>query len=144
MADISKEINDGLLPIWNSLQHIGPALPEIGEILLGSVQANFQAGGRFGSGAYGGGTQHWLPSEHSGGKTLVDTGNLLKSLAYQVQGEELTISTDVAYAAIHQYGGTIQRDGYGITIPARPYINIQDEDLIDIRDALIGYYSALL
>ncbi|UAW08052.1 virion morphogenesis protein [Myxococcus phage Mx4 ts27htf-1hrm-1] len=50
----------------------------------------------------------WLPS-HRGGQTLRDRGRLLSSIApSEVTHAGFKLSTNVKYAAIHQYGGTIR------------------------------------
>jgi HK97 gp10 family phage protein len=77
------------------------------------------------------------------GEGLVDTGNLMKSvqpgtlMIFQGSGE-ITVGTNVVYAAIHEFGGIIRarkakalrfktKDGKwhtvkSVTMPARPYM----------------------
>jgi phage gpG-like protein len=51
----------------------------------------------------------WLPNRFRGGETLRDTGRLLSSIApSQVTADGFRLSTNVKYAAIHQYGGVIK------------------------------------
>ena len=80
---------------------------------------------------------------------LVDTTNLLGSMSVQegdtTRGSEtVEIGTNVEYAAIHEFGGTIhQTNAWGkgieqyITIPARPYLRPSlDENTKSISDAI--------
>ena len=124
------------------------ALKECGLVLLRSVAKTFKAGGR---------PVRWKPSnraQFSGGKTLIDTARLMRSITMKVTGKTLTVGTNVKYAAMHQLGGKvagrtifpkrakalrwIDRGGNvrfakkvtipGFTMPARPFLVIQDAD----------------
>ena len=80
---------------------------------------------------------------------LVDTSNLLNSISVQEGSGGKTdatveIGTNVEYAAIHEFGGTVQQTnawGRGISqtihIPARPYLRpALDENTKSISDAV--------
>jgi len=68
-------------------------------------------------------------------KGLVDSGALKNSIQVSFNGIEIQVSTNVVYAAIHEYGGTISAKGgllkffiggrmvqvASVYIPARPY-----------------------
>ena len=119
-----------------------------GLVLLRSITKTFKAGGR---------PMRWKPSwraQKTGGKTLIKTARLMRSITMQVAGKTLRVGTNVKYAAIHQLGGTIparvilprrakalrwidrsgkvrfaKRVSIGPTqIPARPFLVIQDAD----------------
>lgn len=86
----------------------------------------------------------WLKSARAiaeGGQTLTDTGRLRGSIAYTVSddGRAVEVGSNVAYAAIHQFGG---RAGKGLraTLPARPYLGIDERD----RDAIARIVSRAL
>ena len=87
----------------------------------------------------------------TGGKTLVDTARLLGSLTHNATNTMVEVGTNVIYAAIHQFGGTIKpvsssalRFKIGnrwvtkskVEIPARPFLGIDDDDRKEI--ILIG------
>lgn len=130
----------------------GPALEKMGLLLIGSVLKNFKAGGR---------PIRWKPSKRArreGGQTLIDTARLKNSITRRVAGKTLYVGTNVAYGAIHQFGGRIHknvtvsqhwrimRQAFGrpvdarrisvgshqrqmdIRIPARPFLAVQDAD----------------
>ena len=52
--------------------------------------------------------QKSLRADLEGGQTLSDTGRLRRSFTYQASDRGFVVGTNVRYAAIHQYGGTIR------------------------------------
>lgn len=128
------------------------ALKECGLVLLRSISKTFKAGGRPVR------WKPSLRAIKSKGQTLVKTARLKNSITMQVLGKTMTVGTNVKYGRIHQLGGHIQKNvtvkahwrqmnkAFGkpiagrkvlvkshqrdmdITIPARPYLVIQDED----------------
>jgi len=97
---------------------------EIGEIVLVSVQDNFDAGGR---------PKKWPALKKRQGKPLQDTGRLLNSITKRVTSRSAEVGTNVVYAATHNYG----RDH----IPQREFMLLQDEDREDIREAIGEYLT---
>ena len=107
------------------IQNPQPALEEIGLVLVRSVAKTFKAGGR---------PVRWKASKRAqakGGKTLIDTARLVRSISKRVVGKVLTVGTNVKYAAIHHFGGRIRKNAvvkqhwrymdkaFGRPIPAR-------------------------
>lgn len=117
-----------------------PGMEAIGETVLASIQRNFEAGGR---------PAKWPALADSTirqrirrgnwpGQILVRkgvSGGLLGSLSYDAAPRHVLISANKEYAAIHHFGGKAGR-GRKTTIPARPYMMIQDEDWAEITAAL--------
>ena len=87
---------------------------------------NFEVGGRWGEGKFGGGTSKWKPSKRAieqRGKTLMDTGRLFGTLRAEFVEKgngvyELVLSTMPEYAVIHQYGTE--------RVPKRPFMTLPD------------------
>lgn len=146
---------------------LSPVLGELGEIIVESVKRNFDVGGRVGTGYLGGGSGRWIPSLRAtltgGGKTLVDTGRLRDSVGYTLSGKNtLSVGTNVVYAAIHHFGGVIapktapalvfrlpgklgvRRVRTSVTIPARPFLVLQNEDLSDMVGVIAEHYAAIV
>jgi phage virion morphogenesis protein len=48
------------------------------------------------------------------------------------------LKTNVIYAAIHKFGGKAGR-GKRVNIPARPYLQMTDEDMEEILNAVKKY-----
>lgn len=78
----------------------------------------------------------WKPSERAtlqNGQTLVDSARLRDSIGYEVTGDELSLGTNVIYAAIHQGGGKAGRNK-SVELPARPFLGVSDQDQLSIDD----------
>lgn len=132
------------------LQDLTPAMKVIGQIIRTSVVKNFEAGGR---------PSKWKPSKRAlteSGRTMVDTGRLMKSITAKAYPDRAEVGTNVIYAAIHQFGGdiTAKNSRYlkfrigkrwaqkrKVTIPARPFLMVQDEDWQEIKEAILEYLN---
>lgn len=136
----TEEVRNLLLRIQKKTGDLRPAMKTIGEIVLTSVQRNFEEGGR---------PDKWQDlvdvtkhrREKQGrwpGQILVGSGvsgGLLSSISYRAFSDNVKISAKKKYAAIHHFGGQAGR-GRKVTIPARPYMLLQDEDWREINDVL--------
>lgn len=92
---------------------------EIGELIVSSIQRNFEASGR---------PKRWAPLKYRQGKPLIDTGRLRASINAKADAAGVTVGTNLIYAATHQFG----RDA----IPARPFVVLQSEDQREIARIL--------
>lgn len=110
-----------------------PLMQDLGRIALFSVQENFRVGGR----------PKWQPlaaatvkaKGHS--KPLLDSG-VLQNIVMKTRPDEVVVGVQPAakaYAAIQHFGGKAGRN-HSVTIPARPYMLLQDEDLAEIDQLL--------
>lgn len=124
-----------------------PAFAVIGETVLASIRRNFEEGGR---------PKSWKKLASSTekarkkagkwpGQILVmegTRGGLLGSISYEAVSDRVVISANKVYAAIHHFGGRAGR-GHKTKIPARPYMLIQDEDWVEIKETLADYIMGL-
>lgn len=95
----------------------------------------------------------WTPSKRAleeGGRTLSDTGALLSSIASASDAFSAIVGTNLVYAAIHQFGGTIRpREGSGkkalntpfgprgaVNMPARPFLGFGPYETEEIETIL--------
>lgn len=150
-----KEVKTLLTGIQARVKNLTPAMRIIGEIIRASVVKNFEESGR---------PAKWRPKAVSTimggirkkdfkrggklraaisrrlalGKVLIDTGRLYKSINAKAFSDRAEIGTNVIYSAIHQFGGKAGR-GHKVTIPARPYLMVQDQDWTEIKHALTDY-----
>ena len=120
------------------------AMEIVGEIGLTSIQRNFEEGGRPGN---------WRPLAASTikqrirerkwpGQILMKTGvsgGLLGSISYEAKSRQVIWYSNKIYAAIHHFGGQAGKN-HAATIPARPYMMLQDEDWPEIKAALTDFY----
>ena len=84
------------------------------------------------------GGKPWLKSLRAiaeGGQTLTDHGHLRGSITHNVAagGRGVDVGSNLVYAAIHNFGGQAGR-GRKVTLPARPFLGIDDRD----RDSILG------
>jgi phage virion morphogenesis protein len=137
------------------LEHPAPLYDIIGAMLVTSTQQRFerQAGPD--------GTS-WPPSFRAmmeGGRTLFDGGDLFRSLTHEATDQGVEVGTNVLYAAIHQFGGTIRAKDGGmlhfsiggadvfvreVNMPARPFLGLDAADTDAIEELAADYIVAPL
>ncbi|HEC12315.1 MAG TPA: phage virion morphogenesis protein [Acidiferrobacteraceae bacterium] len=154
MAGLSITINADFKPVADFLrrletepQDLTSPMDEIGQYLVQANQRRMYQG-------VGPDGQAWEPSvraKNEGGKTLIDSGGLRDSLTQIPGPDSVEVGTNKVYAAIHQFGGTITAKNApylmfivggqfvktkSVTIPARPFVGIADEDHNEILNIL--------
>jgi len=101
----------------------------------------------------------WQPSRRAattGGQTLVDRGHLRDSYSSEATVTDAVWGTNLIYAPTHQFGATIRpktakrlafvipglgfRSALEVTIPARPMVGINDDDIAKIGDLIGGHF----
>lgn len=99
-----------------------------------------------------------MRAQLDGGKTLVESSRLANSIQYVAGPSQVEVGSNVIYAGIHQTGGEIRPKngaalsfalpGVGwatvgkVTIPARPYLGISDQDREDLTATTVEYLDA--
>lgn len=112
-------------------------MSDIAEELLASTDERFDAG-------VGPDGTPWEKSKRAmaeGGLTLVDTAQLVTGITADHSARDLVIGSNDIYAAIHQFGGEAGR-GKSVTLPARPYIGVDDADIRMIEDIIMDHTQA--
>lgn len=158
MAGVSSSIKiedealaEGLARIVDAGQNPEPVLEEIGAHAVKSTRDRFFD-------EQGPGGLPWLPSirkQRQGGRTLTESGTLRDNISYQVGPGYVEWGTNMIYAGVHQFGATIrpvranalrfQIPGVGwitrkeVTIPARPFIGVDDADREAHGDILVHW-----
>ncbi len=131
---------------------------QVGFEVLNSIEDNFDAEGRpekwqplapatiegkvrkFGGRKKRGGLRAVTARKLGGNKILTDSGDLRRSIVHKADSMGVTIGSTKEYAAIHQFGGQCGR-GRSVTIPARPYLMLQDGDhekIVDLLEASLA------
>ncbi len=160
------EVKAALDALAQRAQDLRPAFEEIGSALLLSTQRRFERetgpdGQRWkvlapatilarlgGSKAFTKAGRIRKPAlRRAAALTILrDTGRLYRSLTYRARARDLQVGTNVIYARIHQFGGKAGR-GRKVTIPARPYLGVDDSDRAEIvtvlREHLMGGAGAV-
>lgn len=100
----------------------------------------------------------WKPNR-AGTSTLLAAGALLRSIDFLVDGGQAIIGTGLVYARIHQRGGKIVPKSKkalrfvaggkvvfarSVTMPARPYMGVSDEDGREIEETASDFVEAIL
>ena len=75
-------------------------------------------------------------------KILTESSNLRSRIVYKADVDSVALGTNVIYGAIHQLGGKAGR-GRKVTIPARPYLGVNDEDLREFVEILADHLTEL-
>ncbi|MBX9812229.1 MAG: phage virion morphogenesis protein [Burkholderiales bacterium] len=106
MTNIKYELHDqAVQAAFNRLlaaaEQPDAALNAIGRVLKTHIQLGFHTG----TDPYG---QKWAPLKTRSGQPLRDKGHLMGSIDYQVEGNSVTIGTNMSYAPTHQFGATIE------------------------------------
>jgi len=164
-----KELKALLKRMQEKAKDLSPPLKSIKMGLIASIDRNFREEGR---------PDKWQSlspatlarrrKAGAGAKILQDTGRLKMSITAYSDKTMAKAGTNVPYAAIHQYGGTIKippmiirpknvkalhffMDGKevfckfarlperNVRIPARPFMLIQDEDMEDYKLLILNH-----
>lgn len=128
----SGEVTELLAQLKERTQNTKPAMEAVGRYLLYRIQMGF----RTSRDPWG---EAWKPPKFRFGQPLRDTGRLRNSISYQAADEEVTVGTNLKYAAVHQFGAVITPKNKKrlvfevrgikifarkVTIPARPFMPI--------------------
>jgi len=97
-------------------------------------------------------SRHYAETRHGGQSLLQAEGDLLDSITYVADDDGAEAGTNVIYAAVHQFGasqGEFGRTGRGAPIPfgdipARPFVGIGDEDLVELEGVMDDWVDAQL
>lgn len=155
-TDIRDRITDEMFDqIIRNMGSLRPALLEIGEHLQGSVEERFRTETDPEGNA-------WTPlspftrANKRNDQILTESGGLRGSIHYTAGNDTLEQGTNKIYAAIHQHGGVIKPKNKSalaigkpggefavvkqVTIPARVYLGLSDDDKQAI-DAILARHA---
>ena len=148
-------VRQGLARLLARGENLAPAMDEIGNMLVNSVLSRFQT-------RNGPDGKPWKPSIRAlteGGVTLTDRGHLRDSITHRTGPDSVEVGTNLTYAAIHQFGGTIKaktarglkfRIGdrwstkQSVDIPARPFLGLDAGDRDEITEILRDHLAEAL
>lgn len=100
----------------------------------------------------------YAATRHGGQSLLIGAGHFLASVQNYTVGNVAQVGSNLVYAGLPQFGGTIRpKNGKSlvfnlgktkvfaksVTIPARPYLGLSDENRREIEDFVIGDLEAL-
>lgn len=67
-----------------------------------------------------------------GAEVLRERGDLFDSLSHKPEDDRVLVGPNRVYARIHQEGGQAGR-GLKVTIPARPYLGLNEDNIDEVR-----------
>lgn len=135
-------LNKAIGAVIERLQNPGPALREMGMLAVSEMKGNIDRQG---------GESSWTPSkaaEKRGGQTLRDSGTLMNSMTFQVDGTTVSVGptavgkqhlTDPRIMAILAFGGDAGR-GHKAHIPGWDYPYISPNAQQTMREIAHSYF----
>lgn len=141
----NKAVNEKLLELANRSENLRPLMKNIAGIFASSTEENFKEEGR---------PDKWVDLAEStkkqrtkkqktkkqkwSVKILQVEGQLASSVSTQYDDNSAVIGSGEDYAAIHQLGGKAGKNKK-VSIPARPYLQLTQEDLNEIIEIVEKY-----
>ena len=77
---------------------------------------------------------------HDKHSLLVGENNLLESVQSYTEGSDVTVGSNLIYAAHHQLGG----EEIGSGVPERPFLGMSSDDVEDLRDLVTAHMDGSL
>lgn len=136
----NKAVNEKLLELASRGENLRPLMKNIAGIFASSTEENFKEEGR---------PDKWTDlaeitkekrkkKNKWPGQILQVQGQLASSVNTQYDDESVVIGSNLPYAAIHQLGGQAGKNKK-VEIPARPYLQLIDEDYDEILEETQTY-----
>ena len=144
-----QQIIDMLAALERGVTYRVPLMRRLAGTMQSAVDQNFAEGGR----------PKWLGIKYREGKPLIKTGALRQSINASWDNNEALVGTNLEYAALHQFGGTIRpkngkylkfktADGWRsvkeVTIQPRPFLTLTAQDEADLLDDIQDYFQKLI
>ena len=144
-----RRVVDRLLAFRRAAQDMSPVMASIGELLINSTRARFDA-------EISPDGKAWAPlatstlrrKTRNTDKVLTERGYLRASIAYRAATDYVDVGSPIVYASTHQFGaakGTFGTSSRGPIpwgdIPARPFLGFSPGDLADIRTEILDFLS---
>ena len=136
----NKAVEEALLKVAQKASDLRPLMKNIAGIFASATEENFKNEGR---------PDKWTELSEATkkqrtkqkkwpGQILQVSGQLASSISTQYDDESAVIGSNLDYAAIHQLGGQAGKNKK-VTIPARPYLKLTDDNFNKILDATKQY-----
>lgn len=136
----NKAVNEKLLELAKRGENLRPLMKNIAGIFASSTEENFKEEGR---------PDKWTEladitienrkkKDKWPGQILQVEGQLASSVNTQYDDNSAVIGSNQPYASIHQLGGKAGRNKK-VSIPARPYLKLTDDDFDEILHETENY-----
>ena len=138
----NKEIESRLLDLAKRSENLRPLMKNIAGVFAYSTEENFKEEGR---------PDKWADlaestkkqrtkTGHYPGQILQVSGQLASSISTYYDNDSAVIGSNLDYAAIHQLGGQAGKN-QSVTIPARPYLQLTEDDFDEIMHESEKYFK---
>ena len=138
----NQEVSKRLLELADKGENLRPLMKNIAGVFAYSTEENFANEGR---------PDKWLDlsertkkqrkkSGHWPGQILQVSGQLASSISTYYDDESAIIGSNLDYAAIHQLGGQAGKNK-SVSILARPYLKLSDDDFKEIMEYTKSYFA---
>jgi phage virion morphogenesis protein len=139
-------ITSGLAELKKRGTDMLPVMATIGEALVGNIQENFEQEGRYSSvGDWRGGSVKWrglapstVKKRGTAHPILQASADMFSTIGKEASSTGVAVGVGKLYAAIHNFGGKAGR-GRKVTIPARPFMTVSDENIKEIQSRIGDY-----
>lgn len=130
-----QEVIDKILELAKRGENLRPLMKNIAGVFADSTEDNFAEEGRPDKWTELSQVTKDLRKETGNwpGQILQVSGQLASSITTYYDDDSAIIGSNLKYAAIHQLGGQAGRNKK-VTIPARPYLKLTDDDYAEILD----------
>ena len=129
----NKDVESRLLDLAKRSENLRPLMKNIAGVFAYSTEENFKEEGR---------PDKWTDlvestkkqrtkTGHYPGQILQVSGQLASSISTYYDNDSAVIGSNLDYAAIHQLGGQAGKN-QSVTIPARPYLQLNNEEIIEV------------
>ena len=129
----NKDVERKLLELAQKGENLRPLMKNIAGIFASATEENFKNEGR---------PDKWTElseitkkqrtkQKKWPGQILQVSGQLASSISTQYDDDSAIIGSNLDYAAIHQLGGQAGKNKK-VTIPARPYLKLTDDDFEEL------------
>ena len=129
----NKDVESRLLDLAKRSENLRPLMKNIAGVFAYSTEENFKEEGR---------PDKWADlaestkkqrtkTGHYPGQILQVSGQLASSISTYYDNDSAVIGSNLDYAAIHQLGGQAGKN-QSVTIPARPYLQLNNEEIIEV------------
>ena len=138
----NKEIHEKLIELAKKIENLRPLMKNIAGVFADSTEENFKEEGR---------PDKWVDLAESTkkqrvkirkwpGQILQVSSQLASSISTYYDNDSAIIGSNLEYATIHQLGGQAGKNKK-VTIPARPYLKLDDRDYDEILHKILVYIS---
>ncbi len=128
-----SQVRSMLKRLARRMTDMRPVMAEIGEIVVESIQRNFEEQRSPDGAPWKPLTLETLKRKRHPDRILYETGTLFRSIHPEPRSRSVSIGTNIIYGAVHQLGYKPRN------LPARPYLGVRDSDWPEIEAAVLHW-----